>query len=114
MSLPYHRRDMKPDIRSSMPLNCSRVTAIQAPVGSLATVRNVSLRSGSAFYCTTPTKKNIFFFQIAGANSPPEVPESMSPPIRDVILRCLEPKPGDRPSARDLLKHPLFTLVGAT
>ena len=46
--------------------------------------------------------------QIACAPGPPEVPSSLSPALRDLALRCLELDPGLRPSARELLLHPLF------
>jgi len=47
-------------------------------------------------------------FRIACAPGPPEVPSSLSPALRDLALRCLELDPGLRPSARELLLHPLF------
>lgn len=53
----------------------------------------------------------VVFFQIACATAPPEIPESLNPAIRDVLLRCFEQKPEDRPPAMELLKHPLFTQV---
>jgi len=47
-------------------------------------------------------------FRIACAHEPPEVPQSLSPAIRDLALRCLELDPNLRPSARELLLHPVF------
>jgi len=47
-------------------------------------------------------------FRIACATGPPEVPGSLSPAVRDLALRCLELDPSHRPSARDLLLHPVF------
>ena len=46
--------------------------------------------------------------QIACASGPPEVPGSLSPAVRDIALRCLELDPNNRPSARELLLHPVF------
>ena len=46
--------------------------------------------------------------QIACAAEPPAVPPSLSPALRDLALRCLELDPGLRPSARELLLHPVF------
>ncbi|KAK3089193.1 hypothetical protein FSP39_001643, partial [Pinctada imbricata] len=48
-------------------------------------------------------------FKIATSMSPPPVPENLSPPIKDLLLRCLEQEKTERPSAKDLLLHPLFT-----
>ncbi|XP_067027287.1 mitogen-activated protein kinase kinase kinase 1-like isoform X1 [Acropora muricata] len=48
-------------------------------------------------------------FKIACAESPPEIPGNLNPALRDVLLRCLEGKSEERPSAMDLLRHPLFT-----
>lgn len=50
----------------------------------------------------------IIYSQIACATGPPEVPGSLSPAVRDLALRCLELDPSHRPSARDLLLHPVF------
>jgi len=47
-------------------------------------------------------------FRIACANEPPEVPQSLPPALRDLTLRCLELDPNHRPSARELLLHPVF------
>jgi len=41
--------------------------------------------------------------------TPPPIPENLSPPIKDLALRCLEQDKKDRPSAKDLLQHPVFT-----
>ena len=48
------------------------------------------------------------FFQIACAHEPPSVPETLSPALKDLTLRCLELDPNLRPSARELLLHPVF------
>ncbi|OWF34833.1 mitogen-activated protein kinase kinase kinase 1-like isoform X2 [Mizuhopecten yessoensis] len=48
-------------------------------------------------------------FKIATSQEPPPIPENISPPMRDLMLRCLEQKKEERPSAKDLLIHPLFT-----
>lgn len=48
-------------------------------------------------------------FKIASSVDPPPVPENLSPPVRDLMLRCLEQNSEFRPSAKDLLMHPLFT-----
>jgi len=47
-------------------------------------------------------------FRIACAHEPPEVPQTLSPALRDLALRCLELDPNLRPSARELLLHPVF------
>jgi len=47
-------------------------------------------------------------FRIACAAEPPPVPESVSPALRDLTRRCLELDPSLRPTARDLLLHPVF------
>ncbi|KAK3781023.1 hypothetical protein RRG08_046327 [Elysia crispata] len=48
-------------------------------------------------------------FKIASSVDSPPIPENLPPPVRDLMLRCLEQKSEDRPSAQDLLLHPLFT-----
>ena len=48
-------------------------------------------------------------FKIATSMTPPPIPENLSPPIKDLALRCLEQDTKDRPSAKDLLQHPVFT-----
>ncbi|XP_052775988.1 mitogen-activated protein kinase kinase kinase 1-like [Mya arenaria] len=48
-------------------------------------------------------------FKIANAQSTPPIPDGLSPPLRDLLLRCLEPTKEQRPSAKELLIHPLFT-----
>uniref|UniRef100_A0A2C9K5L3 Mitogen-activated protein kinase kinase kinase 1 n=1 Tax=Biomphalaria glabrata TaxID=6526 RepID=A0A2C9K5L3_BIOGL len=48
-------------------------------------------------------------FKIASSVDSPPIPENLPPPIRDLMLRCLEQNSEDRPSAKDLLVHPLFT-----
>ncbi|XP_063431372.1 mitogen-activated protein kinase kinase kinase 1-like isoform X2 [Mytilus trossulus] len=48
-------------------------------------------------------------FKIATSMTPPPIPENLSPPIKDLALRCLETDKKDRPSAKDLLLHPVFT-----
>jgi len=47
-------------------------------------------------------------FRIACAHEPPNVPETLSPALKDLTLRCLELDPNLRPSARELLLHPVF------
>lgn len=47
-------------------------------------------------------------FRIASSVRPPPIPENLSPGVRDVMLRCLEVKSEDRPSAKELLTHPVF------
>ena len=46
--------------------------------------------------------------QIACAHQPPAVPDTLSPALKDLALRCLELEPSMRPSARELLLHPVF------
>ncbi|CAL1547578.1 unnamed protein product [Lymnaea stagnalis] len=48
-------------------------------------------------------------FKIASSVDSPPIPENLPPPVRDLMLRCLEQNSDDRPSAKDLLLHPLFT-----
>lgn len=48
-------------------------------------------------------------FKIANSDSTPPIPDKLSPPQRDVLLRCLETSKEQRPSAKELLIHPLFT-----
>ncbi|XP_059155208.1 mitogen-activated protein kinase kinase kinase 1-like isoform X2 [Physella acuta] len=48
-------------------------------------------------------------FKIASSVDSPPIPENLPPPVRDLMLRCLEQNSEDRPSAKDLLLHPLFT-----
>ncbi|XP_071799794.1 mitogen-activated protein kinase kinase kinase 1-like [Asterias amurensis] len=48
-------------------------------------------------------------FKIASAEGPPPVPEDLSAPTRDLLLRCFEHKPVNRESSADLLKHAVFT-----
>jgi mitogen-activated protein kinase kinase kinase 1 len=48
-------------------------------------------------------------FKIASSVDSPPIPENLSPPVRDLMLRCLEQNSEDRPSAKELLLHPLFT-----
>jgi len=47
-------------------------------------------------------------YKIASATKSPPIPEQLDPGLRDVALRCLEPKECDRPTALDLLKHAVF------
>jgi mitogen-activated protein kinase kinase kinase 1 len=49
-------------------------------------------------------------FKIASCVEPPPIPDNLSPAVRDLLLRCLEVNREDRPPARELLKHPLFTM----
>ena len=51
-----------------------------------------------------------YLFQIASTSQPPPIPDNLSPPVRDLLLRCLETERVDRPPAKELLKHPLFTM----
>ncbi|XP_033109316.1 mitogen-activated protein kinase kinase kinase 1-like isoform X2 [Anneissia japonica] len=48
-------------------------------------------------------------FKIASANGPPPVPDVLSPAARDLVLRCLDSNPKERPHAVDLLLHAVFT-----
>ena len=43
----------------------------------------------------------------------PEVPESLSPDLKDFIGRCLKREPKERPSAEELLGHALITKYGS-
>lgn len=47
-------------------------------------------------------------FQIARSPSPPLIPCHFSPLLRDFTLRCLELCPESRPSAKQLLYHPVL------
>ncbi len=53
-------------------------------------------------------------FQIASCIDPPPIPDNLSPAVRDLLLRCLEVNREDRPPAKELLKHPLFTMNSTT
>ena len=60
------------------------------------------------------TRKTRCCLQIASAIEHPPIPyESISPAVKDLLLRCLEMKRKERPPAKDLLKHPLFTMQSA-
>ncbi|XP_067679391.1 mitogen-activated protein kinase kinase kinase 1-like isoform X1 [Haliotis asinina] len=48
-------------------------------------------------------------FKIASSVESPPIPENLSPAVRDLMLRCLEQSSEFRPTARELLMHPLFT-----
>ncbi|XP_064624715.1 mitogen-activated protein kinase kinase kinase 1-like isoform X2 [Lineus longissimus] len=48
-------------------------------------------------------------FKIASATKAPPIPDHLTPPVRDLMLRCLEHNSEDRPQAKECLKHPLFT-----
>ncbi|KAJ8423442.1 hypothetical protein Cgig2_015586 [Carnegiea gigantea] len=41
-----------------------------------------------------------------GNGEPPALPDSLSRNARDLIQRCLQVNPNDRPTAADLLEHP--------
>ena len=47
-------------------------------------------------------------FQIACSSRPPPIPSGLSPALRDLATRCLGRRPGDRPTAGQLLRHPIF------
>ncbi|KAK9989164.1 hypothetical protein SO802_029403 [Lithocarpus litseifolius] len=44
-----------------------------------------------------------------GKGKPPLVPDSLSRDARDLILKCLQVNPNDRPTATQLLDHPFVT-----
>lgn len=69
----------------------------------------ISLVSGLKASNTFVYKEFKICLQIANAQSTPPIPEKLSPPLRDLMLRCLEPVKDQRPSAKELLIHPLFT-----
>ncbi|XP_067935526.1 mitogen-activated protein kinase kinase kinase 1-like isoform X2 [Watersipora subatra] len=48
-------------------------------------------------------------FTIASANTSPPIPDNLPPGIKDIMLRCLETESKNRPPAKELLQHPLFT-----
>ncbi|XP_072045102.1 mitogen-activated protein kinase kinase kinase 1-like isoform X2 [Amphiura filiformis] len=48
-------------------------------------------------------------FKIASTQGPPPIPESLSPGMRDLTLRCLESNAENREPASELLKHAVFT-----
>ena len=66
-------------------------------------------RTACVFFGTYLDHHCLFFSQIAMAESPPDIPESLNPALRDVLLRCFESKLDERPPATELLRHPLFT-----
>ena len=60
-------------------------------------------------FCGACLRSSSLSTQIAMAESPPDIPESLNPALRDVLLRCFESKQDERPPATELLRHPLFT-----
>ena len=48
-------------------------------------------------------------YKIASASMSPPIPEHVSPATKDLIQRCLEANPSDRPPASELLTHAVFT-----
>lgn len=46
-----------------------------------------------------------FFFKVTNGELPP-IPEHLSGTAKDFIVRCLQKRPEDRPTVKDLLKHP--------
>ena len=46
-------------------------------------------------------------FHIASTTSPPPLPSNLSGDLKDFILQCLRYDPDERPTARELLRHPL-------
>ncbi|XP_041357748.1 mitogen-activated protein kinase kinase kinase 1-like [Gigantopelta aegis] len=48
-------------------------------------------------------------FKIASSVEPPPIPDNLSPALKDLMLRCLEHESEFRPTAKELLMHPLFT-----
>ncbi|CAD5111777.1 DgyrCDS1050 [Dimorphilus gyrociliatus] len=55
-------------------------------------------------------KHYALIFRIGCATEGPPLPTIESPPLKDLCLRCLEIVKGDRSAAKDLIKHPLFTM----
>ncbi|CAG0922611.1 unnamed protein product [Notodromas monacha] len=47
-------------------------------------------------------------FKVARTEAPPAVPVTLCESLRDFALRCLEIDPNRRPSAKELLNHPIF------
>ncbi|ESO92542.1 hypothetical protein LOTGIDRAFT_162448 [Lottia gigantea] len=47
-------------------------------------------------------------FKIASSVQPPPIPDNLSQPLRDLLLRCLEQNSDNRPTSKDLLIHPVF------
>ena len=48
-------------------------------------------------------------FQIACYDTRPDIPASLSPELRDLAARCLQRRPNLRPTARELLEHPVYS-----
>lgn len=48
-------------------------------------------------------------FHIGTTKSHPPIPEHLSPPAKDFLLKCLEKEPNLRPTATQLLQHPFLT-----
>nr|CAB3263621.1 mitogen-activated protein kinase kinase kinase 1-like [Phallusia mammillata] len=47
-------------------------------------------------------------FKIASSPTVPPIPDVLSPAMRDLCRRCLQTTPRDRPTASELVKHPVF------
>uniref|UniRef100_H2YSR4 Protein kinase domain-containing protein n=1 Tax=Ciona savignyi TaxID=51511 RepID=H2YSR4_CIOSA len=47
-------------------------------------------------------------FKIASSPTVPPIPDHLSPAMKDLCRRCLQANPRDRPTAQQLLKHPVF------
>ncbi len=112
----YFSAELKRHCCRDGPFCCGNVTCfcryqvslhnIQSSKKPLFLLQISSLKSG---FFISP-EENFSQLQIASTVNPPPIPESMSPPVRDLLLRCLECSREDRPPAKDLLKHPLFTM----
>lgn len=48
-------------------------------------------------------------FHIGTTKSHPPIPDHLSPPAKDFLLKCLEKEPNLRPTATQLLQHPFLT-----
>ena len=54
--------------------------------------------------------KNAFslIYKIASSPRPPDIPNHLSPALKDFAKRLLQPDAKDRPHSQELHKHPVF------
>ena len=50
----------------------------------------------------------LFYFQIGRSSESPPVPEHLSPALRELTAACLQLGPDRRPTAKQMLNHPVL------